>query len=155
MYLTQLGYNVLYTDVDTVFLCNPIAHVRRRPEDVIASVDMTAWRQWKPYYCTVVMSLRSNAKPVELLQTWHKLTLKSRWSHYMNQPLFNMALCERGSTRLDSLSVGALDWIRFPPENVLKKRRFLRNATVIAHANFVKGISAKISLLKSVGAWHV
>lgn len=148
LHLIQLGHNVLYTDVDTVFFRDPISHLTKHyHEDVAMSVDMRVWRQWKPYYCTGVLIVRSNPNTVALLQRWHKLTSNPTFSHYMNQPLLNMAL------RASNASVGTLDWAHFPPGNVLKKGK-MQNTTVIAHANFVKGILAKISLLKRVGAWY-
>ena len=144
--LVKNGKHVLYTDVDTVFIHNPFKYIHRFKEDVLAPIDMKSWRQWTPYYCTGIMSIRSNRNTIALLRHWHNLTLEPRYAHYMNQPLFNIAL------RKTPVTVRALDVRFFPPGSVLKKGRL--GTTIIAHANFVKGIDAKITLLRQVNAWY-
>tara|TARA_B110001450_G_C17412543_1_gene396392 strand:- start:44 stop:550 length:507 start_codon:yes stop_codon:yes gene_type:complete len=109
------GNNVFYTDIDTVFLSNPFKYIHKFKEDVLVSVDMESWRKWTPYYCTGIMSIRSNIKTIILLQKWHNLTLNPRYKHYMNQPLFNIAL------RHSNTTVRALEKRYFPPGSVLKK----------------------------------
>lgn len=141
------GINVLYTDIDTVFLKNPFEWFA--DDEVLAPIDMKSWRGWVPYYCTGILGLRSSAHTISLLQQWHNLTLRSEYAHFMNQPLFNIAV------RTSRVAVRALDQDHFPPGRALKGTTLNRTTAVIAHANFVKGLHSKIALLKYSGAWFI
>lgn len=140
------GKNVLYTDVDTVWLRNPFTFLSKTA-DIIASVDSQSYKGMSPYYCTGFMAVINTPKTRALFKSWQK---KLQEEPQLNQPLFNRLL-----HNYNKLHHVALPNKLFP--NGLyyftKMGQKERRNVVVIHNNFIIGHEAKRNRFKNAGLW--
>jgi len=144
----RAGENVVYTDVDTVWLSDPTDYIPQGV-DIVAQVDGQSYKGTSPYYCTGFMGIRSNERSIQLIERWGIQLAKTP---QLNQPVFNRALRQTGGVRHLGLS-GALfpngdQYFRLMDNN--KKR-----AVVVVHNNYIVGHDAKKRRFQDNGLWRL
>jgi rhamnogalacturonan II specific xylosyltransferase len=136
------GEDILYTDVDTVWLADPIPHIQQ-------DVDITAQLDDRNYYCTGFMAIRSTARALSFIERWNKeLTRKAQ----LNQPVFNRLLTSSSGVQHASL----------PSDLFPSGRQYFdefsigaRKEAVVVHNNFVIGHDNKRERFEIAGLWLV
>jgi len=135
------GEDVLYTDVDTVWLLDPTDYLNQHA-DLVAQLDGT------DYYCTGFMGIRSNARSIQFVEHWGtELAQRPQ----LNQPIFNHVL-----RHTDGLQHIALSDALFPNgkqyfETMDKNKK---QAVVVVHNNYIIGHYAKKKRFQDNGLWH-
>ena len=135
--------NVLYSDIDTVWLQDP------RPYfigdyDFFAQLDGvidgdTYIKGYLPYYCTGFLALRNTQSSFKLLQSWiGELERKLRY----DQTVFNMIVHQLNingkALSMDKFTCGVLYFEEMPQS--------LQKNVVMVHNNFITGINEKIKV---------
>lgn len=133
------GINVIYTDVDTVWLHNPVAYLTGK-YDIWNQLDS------ENNLCTGFMAIKSNAKTMAFIKTWTHVLQEHPQT---NQLPFNRLI--RNSTVI----YAALDTHKFPSgllyfEWFTKEQRL---GVIIVHNNYIVGRDRKIERFKSHNLW--
>ena len=129
--------NVIYTDVDTVWLDDPRPYLR-------GDFDLWAQLDAKEYYCTGFMAFRRSPKVLQFLDLWAEHLSKKP---QLNQPLFNKEL---QSVRIRHAGLPRKEF----PSGDLYFDRGQRQGVVVVHNNFIVGKDKKVQRFKDVGLWH-
>ncbi|KAK8812346.1 hypothetical protein WA158_007580 [Blastocystis sp. Blastoise] len=151
LYVLEQGYNVLFTDVDIIFLDNPLYYFNH-------TYDINA--QMEGYYeikeiNSGFMYIHSNMHTLACFYNAFSLYLTQniRQQTAVNDAVFNLIP--------NSLSLNELDIYRFPMGNdffVEGNHVFLDDSPcetcIIVHNNWIKGIDAKIYRLKEIGYYY-
>jgi rhamnogalacturonan II specific xylosyltransferase len=159
--------NVIYTDVDTVWLQDP------RP---YFSGDHYLWLSldFEPdlldfdpallsffEFCTGFMDMLPTNGTKSMLLAWESELVKK---HQLNQPIFNHLLTQF------KLSIGMLDRVRFPSGDIFFGERNISTSillpasrlpvnvnqtdhVVVVHNNFIQGHANKVQRFKNKGLW--
>lgn len=143
----RAGENVVYTDVDTVWLSDPTDYLTQGV-DIVAQVDGQSYEGISPYYCTGFMGIRSNKRSIQMIERWGIQLAKTP---QLNQPVFNRALRQTGGVRHLGLSNALFpngdQYFRLMDDN--KKR-----AVVVVHNNYIVGHDAKKKRFQDNGLWR-
>jgi hypothetical protein len=140
IYLPFTHY-LLFSDVDTVWLHDPIPYFRGN-YDLWMPLD-------KKMYCAGFFVTKSNSKTTSLVQKW-EYQLKEQES--VNQIVFNNLIHMTKEVNVATLNKS------FFPSGEEYFNRFSeddRAKVVIVHNNFIKGIDKKIDRFKSFNLWSV
>ena len=139
-YLPYTRY-LLFSDVDTVWLQNPIPYFKGK-FDLWMPLD-------RKLYCAGYFAITSYNVTIDLIRRWEK-ALKERIS--VNQLVFNNLI-----QKSENLKVATLNESLFPSGD--KYFRIFndqeRSKVVIVHNNFIKGIDVKIARFKSFNLWNI
>jgi len=144
----QAGEDVLYADVDTVWLSDPTSHIG--PEDLVAEIDNPSFNGVSPYYCTGFMAIRNNARSRRLINLWDRALSKEP---QLNQPVFNRllhamkdlrhsgfsrTLFPSGMQYFDKTNPEGGPWA--PPQEIGTTTKL---NVVVVHNNFIQGHEEK------------
>lgn len=131
------GKNVVYSDIDTVWLKNPFDYF-------IGKYDM-----WIPMglvrYCTGFMALKSNERTIQLIEDWEdelKNTLQT------NQPAFNKCL------KKSKVNHFGFDESLFPTGKMFNEfNTTQKDNVVVMHNTLVIGHDKKLERFKELNLW--
>lgn len=164
----DLGYDIVYSDVDSVWMSNAL-EVLRGVDD---SIDFAAASDSDPYFdivdkrdidylCTGFMYVKATRRSRHLMKTWAS-GLRAKTKH-SNQGTFNSVVKSLRSKK-DGIKFEILKKEQFPPgymyfdtEHGFKNRTGWeqKQEPVIVHANWVGGSEAKRKLLQSKDVWNI
>ena len=135
--------NVLYTDVDTVWLQDPRPYFVGN-YDFFAQLDGVIdgrpyVKGYLPYYCTGFLALRNTQSSFRLLQSWiNELERKLTY----DQTVFNTKVHQLNingkALPMDKFTCGVLYFEEMPES--------FRKNVVLVHNNFITGIKKKIKV---------
>ena len=151
----KLGEDVVYSDVDIVWLANPFKDFDSKT-DFVAQVDNpdcdtkgSKCEGYKPYFCTGLMAMRSNERMIKLIDDWRaalKLTPQ------LNQPVFNKILKANKVVTRRGLPIG-----RYPNGQMYfsDMDTKARARVFVVHNNWIAGHDAKLARFKQHKLWLV
>ncbi|KAF8109825.1 hypothetical protein N665_0090s0008 [Sinapis alba] len=169
--ILELGYNVMYNDVDMVWLQDPFKYLQGG-HDVYFMDDMTAIktlnhshglptsRNGVTYVCSCMIFLRCTSGAKLLLKKWVEEIRAQPWSNTEakkphDQPAFNRAL-HKTTHQVD---VYLLPQSAFPSGGLYFKNKKWVNETkgkhVIVHNNYIVGYNQKLKRFQDFGLWLV
>ncbi|CAH2072072.1 unnamed protein product [Thlaspi arvense] len=152
--ILELGYNVMYNDVDMVWLQDPFPYLESS-HDVYFTDDKTAETS---NICSCTIFLRPTNGSKLLMKKWIEKLQAQPWSKSKkgnDQPAFNWAL-EQTAHQVD---VYLLSQAAFPTGGL-----YFRNMTwvketkgkhVIIHSNYIVGFKNKMKRFRDFGLWLV
>ncbi|KAL4219904.1 hypothetical protein ACF0H5_020316 [Mactra antiquata] len=141
--MLRRGIDVLYVDIDSVWLHNPLTYFNNSVECIL-QFDAPG------VICTGFMAFKSNPRTIKLLQQWHKaLELKPG----KNQPVFNRVF------RLNKglLTCQELSTVHFP-SGMQYFKHFSdsdRAKVVVVHNNWIIGHDVKKERFKTFNLWGI
>ncbi|KAF5451686.1 hypothetical protein F2P56_026773 [Juglans regia] len=162
LHILELGYNVMYNDVDMVWLADPFFYLQGN-HDVYFTDDMAAvkplqhshdlpppGKKGRTYICSCLIFLRSTPGAKLVMKKWIEELQEQPWSKAKkanDQPAFNWAL---------NKTVGAA---AFPTGGLYFKNQTWVQETkgkhVIIHNNYISGFEKKIKRFRDFGLWLV
>ena len=129
------GLNVIYTDVDTIWLKDPRSFLNDH-------YDMWGSTDGPLYYCTGFMAFKPSPLSEDLLQKW-KASLETP---DINQVKFN-SLVKKSAIRHKYLPRKEF------PDGLMYFDRSMRSNVVVVHNNYIVGHDNKVERFKSVRLW--
>ncbi|KAL4219906.1 hypothetical protein ACF0H5_020318 [Mactra antiquata] len=143
LHLLEKGKNVVYADIDAVWLHNPLMYFN-------TSVDFVFQLDSPNHFCTGFMAIKSNQNTIKVIQQWHDLMIENP---NVNQRTFNKVFRANNHT----VTYQALNTTLFPSG---KQYFELFNVTqradvVIVHNNWIVGHDVKVQRFKDVNLWVV
>lgn len=130
------GLNVIYSDVDTIWLKDPRSFLNGH-YDMWGSTDRPL------YYCTGFLAFKPSPLSEDLLQKW-KASLEIP---DINQVKFNSLI------RKSAIRHRYLPLKEFPHGLMYFNNRSMRSNVVVVHNNYIVGHDNKVQRFKSVGLW--
>lgn len=162
----EKGCPVLYVDVDTVWLKNPLADLDAAGlHDLYLTEDLGASEVSKrhsckpddqPNYCTCFIYARPTEAAIATIRQWMVSSAKNGDSKALAQPQFNSALCAQHKT----VKYFVLPRDRYPSGGALtshleKTELFGTTGPTVVHANYRIGHAAKKDFLLQNGLWNL
>ncbi|KAJ4824468.1 UDP-D-xylose:L-fucose alpha-1,3-D-xylosyltransferase mgp4 [Turnera subulata] len=169
--ILELGYNVMYSDVDMVWLADPFAYLEGshdvyfmddmpavKPLDHSHDLPPPAWKNGPPNVCSCLIFLRPTDGAKLVLNKWIEEVQAQHWSKATeanDQPAFNWALLKSaGQADLYLLPQAA-----FPTGGLYFRNKRWAEETkgkhVIIHNNYIKGFDNKVKRFRDYGLWLV
>lgn len=168
--ILDLGYHVMYNDVDMVWLGDPFPFLKGN-YDVYFTDDMTAvkplnhsnslpppGKKGRTYICSCMIFLRPTFGAKLVLRKWIEELEIQPWSRTKktnDQPAFNWAL----NKTADQVKLYLLPQYAFPTGGLYFKNETWRKETegkhVIIHNNYITGFDKKIKRFHDYGLWLV
>ncbi|EFJ30957.1 Rhamnogalacturonan II Xylosyl transferase-like protein [Selaginella moellendorffii] len=170
--LLELGYSVLYNDVDMVWMSDPFP-LFTGDHDIYFTDDMTAikpldhshslpppGKKGRTYICSCMIFLRPTPGAKLVLQKWIEELQQQPWSPKAkanDQPAFNWAL-NKTSNKVDMY---LLPQASFPSGGLYFKNETWRrlpqnqNKLTIIHNNYITGFDKKIKRFHDTGLWLI
>lgn len=168
--ILKLGYNVMYNDVDMVWLADPFPYLEGH-HDVYFTDDMAIvkplnhphrlpqpGKKGRTYICSCMIFLRPTDGAKAVLMKWiEELQLQpwSKKSRSNDQPAFNWALNKTAG----QVDMYLLPQVAFPSGGLYFKNETWVKATqgkhVIIHNNYITGFEKKIKRFRDSGLWLV
>lgn len=168
--ILELGYSVLYNDVDMVWLADPFSYFKNNREVYIID-DMALLKteyhshalpppgkKGRTYICSCMLFLKSTEGAKLLMRTWIEELKERQWSPSVktnDQPAFNWALNKTAG----QVDVYLLPQVAFPSGGLYFKndswRKETENKHVIVHNNYVVGFDQKIKRFRAHNLWFV
>ncbi|KAK7399831.1 hypothetical protein VNO78_11024 [Psophocarpus tetragonolobus] len=168
--ILELGYSVMYNDVDMVWLADPIPYLLG-DHDVYFTDDMTAikplnhshdlpppGKKGRPYICSCMIFLRPTDRAKLVLKKWIEELQIQPWSKTVksnDQPAFNWALMKIAK----EVDLYLLPQAAFPTGGLYFKNKTWVKETkgkhVIIHNNYIVGFEKKIKRFRDYGLWLV
>lgn len=143
----RAGRDVLYVDLDSVFLKDPLPVLDgESPED---EVDLWIQSGSGADFCTGLMAFRSNERTVGLVERWEDALMKE---NQLNQPIFNRIL------RNDSSGVRTVGLAKelFPNGKMyFGTKGWDRGKAVFVHNNWISGHGKKKLRFQKEGLWKI
>ncbi|KAG4999669.1 hypothetical protein AAZX31_08G085900 [Glycine max] len=168
--ILELGYSVMYNDVDMVWLADPFPYLQGN-HDVYFTDDMTAikplnhshdlpppGKKGRPYICSCMIFLRPTNGAKLILRKWIEELQIQPWSKTVksnDQPAFNWALMKNAK----EVDLYLLPQAAFPTGGLYFKNKAWVKETkgmhVIIHNNYIVGFEKKIKRFRDYGLWLV
>ncbi|PKU66395.1 UDP-D-xylose:L-fucose alpha-1,3-D-xylosyltransferase MGP4-like [Dendrobium catenatum] len=168
--ILELGYNVMYNDVDMVWLADPFPYLEGR-HDVYFTDDMAVVKPFnhphnlpqpgkkgRTYICSCMIFLRPTDGAKAVLMKWiEELQLQpwSKKSRSNDQPAFNWALNKTAG----QVDMYLLPQVAFPSGGLYFKNgtwvKETKGKHVIIHNNYITGFEKKIRRFHDSGLWFV
>ncbi|ESW30862.1 hypothetical protein PHAVU_002G188500 [Phaseolus vulgaris] len=168
--ILELGYSVMYNDVDMVWLADPFPYLLGN-HDVYFTDDMTAikplnhshdlpppGKKGRPYICSCMIFLRPTDAAKLVLKKWIEELQIQPWSKTVksnDQPAFNWALMKIAK----EVDLYLLPQAAFPTGGLYFKNKTWVKETkgnhVIIHNNYIVGFEKKIKRFRDYGLWLV
>ena len=141
--------NVLYTDMDIVWLKNPLNHLEKCI-DFVAQIDNDSWCGYTPYYCTGFMAFRPTSSSKRLVSRWNQILQQYP---QLDQPVFNHVVKEL-NTNIKHLG---LNTRLFPNGKQFFElyNNDQKKDVVVVHNNYIIGKDKKIERFKREDLWRV
>ncbi|KAJ7523662.1 hypothetical protein O6H91_18G057600 [Diphasiastrum complanatum] len=166
--ILELGYSVLYNDVDMVWLADPFPYFQGEHE-VYFMDDMTAikpsnhshalpapGRKGRTYICSCLLFMRSSPGAKLLLRKWIEELHNQSWTPRVkpnDQPAFNWAL----NKTFGEVKLFLLPQESFPSGGLYFKNKTWQHQTshkhVLIHNNYITGFDKKIKRFTDSGLW--
>ncbi|XP_020272000.1 LOW QUALITY PROTEIN: UDP-D-xylose:L-fucose alpha-1,3-D-xylosyltransferase MGP4-like [Asparagus officinalis] len=168
--ILELGYNVMYNDVDMVWLQDPFRYLEGN-HDVYFTDDMAAvkpldhphdlpapGKKGRTYICSCMIYLRPTDGAKLVMKKWIEELKEQPWSKKKksnDQPAFNWAL---------NRTAGEVDLYLLPQAAFPSGGLYFKNETwvketkgmhVIIHNNYITGFEKKIKRFHDFGLWLV
>ncbi|WCJ22678.1 UDP-D-xylose:L-fucose alpha-1 3-D-xylosyltransferase 1 [Euphorbia peplus] len=170
LHILELGYSVMYNDVDMVWLGDPFTYLEGK-HDVYFTDDMTAikplnhshslpppGKKGRPYICSCMIFLRPTNGAKLVMRKWIEEMQAQPWSKAQkanDQPAFNWALMKLA----DQVDLYLLPQAAFPTGGLYFKNKTWVKETkgkhVIIHNNYIIGFEKKIKRFRDFGLWLV
>lgn len=173
----ELGYSVMFSDVDVAWVRNPLPQVLKKHADIVIQSDLSSLHKDKPRNYNINSGLylaRSNHRTIT---AFHAILKYSRAIRRSEQKAFNCVLCggfkdvtsgpglrvgrtnciytPHGTTvatlALEEFPNGSNPQLWIPTTNISK----IHPCIVAIHANYTFGREAKIRRLKKIGFWFI
>lgn len=166
--ILELGYNVMYNDVDMVWLADPFPYLEGK-HDIYFMDDMAAvkplnhshglpppGKKGRPYICSCMIYARPTNGAKLIMKKWIEEMQIQPWSRAKksnDQPAFNWAL---------NKTVEQVDMYLLPQSGFPTGGLYFRNKTwvketkgmhVIIHNNYIVGFEKKIKRFHDYGLW--
>jgi len=144
--------DIVYSDVDTAWLANPLPHVddefnKDSQVDVVAQTDDLPHEGTYPYYCTGFMAIKYNKRSIQFMKDWEVSLLEKP---KLNQPIFNELLNGGNS----DMKAQPLPHVQFPHgSSYYHGTESDRQKAVIFHNNYVIGHDVKKKRFRDYGLW--
>ncbi|BAT74185.1 UDP-D-xylose:L-fucose alpha-1,3-D-xylosyltransferase [Vigna angularis] len=168
--ILELGYSVMYNDVDMVWLADPFPYLVGN-HDVYFTDDMTAikplnhshdlpppGKKGRPYICSCMIFLHPTNEAKLVLKKWIEELQIQPWSKTVksnDQPAFNWALMKIAK----EVDMYLLPQAAFPTGGLYFKNKTWVKETkgmhVIIHNNYIVGFEKKIKRFRDYGLWLV
>ncbi|XP_074558974.1 UDP-D-xylose:L-fucose alpha-1,3-D-xylosyltransferase MGP4-like [Curcuma longa] len=170
LHILELGYSVLYNDVDMVWLADPFRYFEG-DHDVYFTDDMAAvkplnhphdlpppGKKGRTYICSCMIFLRPTEGAKMVMNSWIDELQNQPWSKKTksnDQPAFNWAL---------NKTAGEVDLYLLPQAAFPSGGLYFKNASwvkvtqgmhAIIHNNYITGFDKKIKRFKEYGLWLV
>ncbi|CAE5960433.1 unnamed protein product [Arabidopsis arenosa] len=170
--ILELGYNVMYNDVDMVWLQDPFQYLQGSHDayfmdDMIAIKPLNHSHGLPPrsrggvtYVCSCMIFLRSTDGAKLLMKTWVEEIQAQPWNNTQakkphDQPAFNRALHKTAN----QVDVYLLPQSAFPSGGLYFKNETWVNETkgkhVIVHNNYIIGYERKMKRFQDFNLWLV
>ncbi|XP_045197204.2 uncharacterized protein LOC123551926 [Mercenaria mercenaria] len=138
MYLKN-GTNVIYSDLDTVWLQNPMPYLK-------GNFDIWSQLDAENYLCTGFLAIKSKNVTLKFIQKWEDAL---RDTPTLNQPVFNWLV------KQSSIKIKQLHSKRFPSgkqyfDQFSKTERL---EVVVVHNNWIIGHDKKVKRFQNVNLW--
>ncbi|KAF5731763.1 UDP-D-xylose:L-fucose alpha-1 3-D-xylosyltransferase MGP4 [Tripterygium wilfordii] len=170
LHILELGYNVMYNDVDMVWLQDPFPYLQGK-HDVYFTDDMAAvkplnhshelpppGKKGRTYICSCMIFLRPTDGAKLILKKWIDEMQAQPWSRAKkanDQPAFNWALMKTAG----QVDLYLLPQAAFPTGGLYFKNKTWVQETqgmhVIIHNNYITGFEKKIKRFQEFGLWLV
>ncbi|KAK1275255.1 hypothetical protein QJS04_geneDACA011152 [Acorus gramineus] len=168
--ILELGYNVMYNDVDMVWVADPFPYLKGN-HDVYFTDDMAAvkpldhphdlpppGKKGRTYICSCMIFLRPTDGAKLVMKKWIEELKDQPWSKTKksnDQPAFNWAL----NKTADQVDLYLLPQAAFPSGGLYFKNQTWAQETkgmhVIIHNNYITGFEKKIKRFHEFGLWLV
>lgn len=168
--ILELGYNVMYNDVDMVWLADPFSYLQGK-HDVYFTDDMAAvkplnhshdlpppGKKGRTYICSCMIYLRPTSGAKLVLKKWIEELQAQPWSQAKksnDQPAFNWALNKTAG----QVDLYLLPQAAFPTGGLYFKNQTWVQETkgmhAIIHNNYITGFDKKIKRFHDFGLWLV
>ncbi|KMZ60203.1 Nucleotide-diphospho-sugar transferase family protein [Zostera marina] len=168
--LLELGYNVMYNDVDMVWLSDPFPYFKGN-HDVYFLDDMPKvkplnhphdlpppGKKGRTYICSCMIFLRPTYGAKLIMKKWIEELQDQPWSRAKranDQPAFNWGLNKTSGI----VDMYLLPQVAFPSGGLYFKNETWLNETkgkhVIVHNNYITGFEKKIKRFHDFGLWLV
>ncbi|GMH17281.1 hypothetical protein Nepgr_019122 [Nepenthes gracilis] len=170
LHILELGYNVMYNDVDMVWLADPFPYLRGN-HDIYFTDDIAAvkplnhphvlpppGKKGRTYICSCMIFLHPNTGAKLVMKKWIEELEAQPWSKAKksnDQPAFNWAL---------NKTAGQVDMYLLPQSAFPTGGLYFKNQTwvqetkgmhVIIHNNYITGFEKKIKRFRDFGLWFV
>ncbi|KAH7301403.1 hypothetical protein KP509_23G024300 [Ceratopteris richardii] len=166
----ELGYSVLYNDVDMVWVKDPFPYFKEH-YDIYFTDDMNVVkgdghsqevaaldRDGLTYICTCMLFIRPTTGGKLIIKEWIKEIEAQQWSasnRANDQPAFNRALNKTSS----SVKGYLLPQVAFPCGGLYFGNGGWRTKTegrhAIIHNNYIVGFDSKLKRFREFGLWYV
>lgn len=168
--ILELGYNVMYNDVDMVWLADPFPYLKGN-HDVYFMDDMTPikplnhpnvlpppGKKGRTYICSCMIYMHPTPGAKLLMNKWIEELKDQPWSRAKkanDQPAFNWALNKTAG----QVDMYLLPQAAFPTGGLYFKNKTWVKETkgkhVIIHNNYIVGFEKKIKRFHDYGLWLV
>ncbi|XP_042504347.1 UDP-D-xylose:L-fucose alpha-1,3-D-xylosyltransferase MGP4-like isoform X2 [Macadamia integrifolia] len=168
--ILELGYNVMYNDVDMVWLADPFPYLQGY-HDVYFTDDMAAvkplnhshalpapGKKGRTYICSCMIFLHPTSGAKQIMRKWIEELQDQPWSKTKksnDQPAFNWALNKTAGL----VDLYLLPQVAFPSGGLYFKNQTWVQETkglhVIIHNNYITGFEKKIKRFRDFGLWLV
>tara|TARA_A100001015_G_scaffold28367_2_gene31516 strand:+ start:1786 stop:6273 length:4488 start_codon:yes stop_codon:yes gene_type:complete len=143
--MLKLGEQVLYADIDSVWLSSPLKHWDDRA-DIMYAMDQKNRNRDKPdNYCSGLLFVIPNERTISFFKDWQSL---QKGGKERNQHGFNDLLRAHKKMRQKLLPEKAF------PAGHMYFDRGQREGVVVVHNNFIIGHDAKVARFKAHNLWH-
>ncbi|KAH7519531.1 hypothetical protein FEM48_Zijuj08G0047000 [Ziziphus jujuba var. spinosa] len=170
LHILELGYNVMYNDVDMIWLADPFPYLKGN-HDVYFTDDMAQvkplnhshdlpppGKKGRTYICSCMIFLRPTNGAKLVMKKWIDELQAQPWSKAKkanDQPGFNWALNKTAG----EVDLYLLPQAAFPTGGLYFKNQTWVQETkgrhVIIHNNYITGFEKKIKRFKDYGLWLV
>uniref|UniRef100_A0A2P2IW88 Glycosyltransferase n=1 Tax=Rhizophora mucronata TaxID=61149 RepID=A0A2P2IW88_RHIMU len=170
LHILELGYSVMYNDVDMVWLGDPFPYLKGN-HDVYFTDDMAVvkplnhshdlpppGKKGRTYICSCMIFLRPTDGAKLVLKKWIKEIQDQPWvkeKKSNDQPAFNWALMKTAG----QVDLCLLPQAAFPSGGLYFKNKTWVQETkgkhVIIHNNYIIGFEKKIKRFREFGLWLV
>ena len=155
--LLELGYDVLYTDVDMVWLQDPLPHIYSytKASIVIQSDPSKEQEQPSNMACTGFMFFKSEAFAIDMMNKWIGALSRQKPGAITNQGSFSDMLRVSWPSRRSMIAY--LPFVTFPNGALYFNATWRDKQTespVIIHNNFISGHDNKKKRFEALGLWH-
>ena len=136
----QCGTNVLYCDVDSVWLQNPFPYV-------VGDFDIAAQFDEQDY-CAGFLAIKTSNRTIKLIEDW--IAYIHRHPGKNDQDAFN-------ALNKTEVKIDGLDMNRFPSGNLFFGKMDKRNRAkvVVVHNNYIIGHNNKLKRFKDFNIWKL
>lgn len=168
--ILELGYNVMYNDVDMVWLADPFPYLQGQ-HDVYFTDDMAAvkplnhphdlpppGKKGRTYICSCMIFMHPTDGAKLVMKKWIEELQEQPWSKAKkanDQPAFNWALNKTAG----QVDLYLLPQAAFPTGGLYFKNQTWVEETkgkhVIIHNNYITGFEKKIKRFREYGLWLV